>query len=634
MKAVFTIKFACLQTPMFIIIFLFLVNLPLSAATYYFSASGSDNNNGLSAGAPKRSISAAMSLMGNGNVILFKRGDKWYIPDEPIYVRSFDLSGKSNFTIDAYHTGDKPVIAHMGLLDGTWTHTGNNIWMTTDTRFFHAHRVFVNGVSRINLLHKVGNTNTLSNLDSTDEFYYSSNSLYLKTTSSTIPPANVEIIPGWHAPDTTSWANFVVMRMKNTTNAIIKNIEFRGGSSARVIYIEAPCSNITFDNCIIGRATRDGLFATSVSPYTSIIEDISVINCVVDKGWTLAENNIKETITSGGQTLKLVLQGDGISFNNGIEGGLIKENQVTNWGHEGITLAAFWSQSVYGVKHVKIEANEVWAGNSGYMHAFGLVGLENKVQYNIVKRNFFRDFSSGCNVSGSINFIFSNIFARITPSPILHHSQAPWAINLATWSVDAGEIESRNNWICNNTFYRTDAYSIWMSMGTSDVTGTSGNKIMNNIMMRFGQDTSYPRDPEHPNAPRKVGLKISHGLQNGVTYIRNNNFWPNCDPGDCDTSLTRRVAEYGLHTYTASSLNGCAECLNGSSSGNVQLNPRFDNFFGLTPYSSSTLRWNGYIYKANITNNWGLPAAEFVDYNNLPWPEDSISVGAVQYTGQ
>src|SRR5688572_4705205 len=116
---------------------------PASAATYYFSTSGSDANSGLSSTKPKQSIAAANLLMGEGNIILFKRGDVWYIPKGTI-----NLDNRSNCTLDAYGKGKRPIIAGLALIDDTWTYEGNSVW-SNPTGYNDALRVFVNNISRI-----------------------------------------------------------------------------------------------------------------------------------------------------------------------------------------------------------------------------------------------------------------------------------------------------------------------------------------------------------------------------------------------------------------------------------------------------------------------------------------------------
>jgi hypothetical protein len=142
--------------------------IPAAATTYYFSTSGSDSNNGLSSAAPKKSIAAANELMGNGNIILFKRGDVWYIPQGTI-----KLDNRSNCTLDAYGNGNgkRPVIAGMALIDDTWTYEGKNIW-SNPTGYNDALRVFVNNISRISLHHKANNNPVLADLNTTDEYWF------------------------------------------------------------------------------------------------------------------------------------------------------------------------------------------------------------------------------------------------------------------------------------------------------------------------------------------------------------------------------------------------------------------------------------------------------------------------------
>lgn len=206
-----------------------------SAATYYFSTSGSDANSGLSTTLPKQSITAALALMTGRNTILFKRGDAWYIP-----MVTMNMTGKSNFTLDAYGTGNKPIIAGMALLN-SWTYTGSNNIYSQTHGYLWTHRVFVNGVSKISLDRKYGNANNLASLDATDEYFQdqSTGTLYLKMPSLSAP-TNVEIIPG-----TAGDFGAELIIMENTTNVTINNLDLRGGGSSNLILIKAPSAHIT-----------------------------------------------------------------------------------------------------------------------------------------------------------------------------------------------------------------------------------------------------------------------------------------------------------------------------------------------------------------------------------------------------
>lgn len=170
--------------------------IPATATTYYFSTSGSDANTGLTSTTPKKSIAAANALMISGNIILFKRGDIWYLPQGTI-----KLDNISNCTLDAYGSGKRPIIAGMALIDDTWTYEGKNIW-SNPTGYGDALRVFVNNVSRISLNDKADNNPVLSDLNTTDEYFYdnATTKLYIQHTSAKTPPKNVVMIAAWPAP--------------------------------------------------------------------------------------------------------------------------------------------------------------------------------------------------------------------------------------------------------------------------------------------------------------------------------------------------------------------------------------------------------------------------------------------------
>ena len=589
-----------------------LFSKPASAITYYFSTSGSDANSGLSISSPKKSIAAANELMGDGNIILFKRGDTWYFPKGTIV-----LDNRSNFTIDAYGNGKRPVIAGMALIDDTWTYEGKNIW-SNPTGYNDALRVFVNNDSRISLHDKANNNPVLADLNTTDEYFFdgATGKLYIQHTSAKVPPKNVAMIPAWPAPPLVS--------MLNTTNVTLRNIEFWGGGNVSTIRIYAPSSNILIDKCIITRANLIGIYVTNTQQNMDVVENLVIQECIIDKSWTLAENNIKPEV---------ILDGDGVSFSQGVKGSVIRNCKITNWGHDGISiLATSYSTGIYGVKYNKIEGNDISAGNSGYMHAFAVLGYKDLAMYNIFKRNYCHDFTTCNNIGGNNNFVFSNIFASVKVSKLLQHSQDPHAMNIATWTLRdknglRSTLECKNNWIVNNTIYNTDTYSFRLDRSDEelDVTSHSSNQIHNNLALNYGLDTTYTIDNPTSTQPLRLGLRILNSVSAGLTYFRNNNFWV-----AWDTSSSHTVALYKRSFYNAAQLTNCLECGADKVTGNTQLNPFLGKFYNLTTTSSASLRSGGYLYKPDITAS-GLPAAEYVDYYGKPWPDINISVGAIQY---
>ena len=100
--------------------------------SYYVSTSGSDSNNGKSADAPLKTISAANNKASSGDTIYLKRGDTW---------RSTDLDADYAFTLKsgvhyaAYGSGEKPVLSGSAknYASNSWyeTSSGSHIWYTT-----------------------------------------------------------------------------------------------------------------------------------------------------------------------------------------------------------------------------------------------------------------------------------------------------------------------------------------------------------------------------------------------------------------------------------------------------------------------------------------------------------------------
>ncbi len=94
------------------------------AARYYVSNSGSDDSNGTEA-APFQTIAKINSMeLNGGDIVYFKRGDQWR---EQLNVPSSGIEGQP-ITIDAYGTGDKPIINGANITTG-WTEDSSNVWV-------------------------------------------------------------------------------------------------------------------------------------------------------------------------------------------------------------------------------------------------------------------------------------------------------------------------------------------------------------------------------------------------------------------------------------------------------------------------------------------------------------------------
>jgi hypothetical protein len=112
---------------------------PHTGTTYYFSATGSDSNNGLTSGAPKQTISAANSLsLSPGDAILFKRGDSF----EGTLEVNVDGNSANRIVIGAYGEGSKPKLYGSQIMSG-WSSVGGGIYRKAFAT--KPSQVFVNG---------------------------------------------------------------------------------------------------------------------------------------------------------------------------------------------------------------------------------------------------------------------------------------------------------------------------------------------------------------------------------------------------------------------------------------------------------------------------------------------------------
>jgi len=93
-------------------------------ATYYVSSvSGNDSNDGLSSGNAWATLSKLDAEIASGDIALLERGSLFR---EGGYSLSSGTSGNLT-TVDAYGSGDKPIISGYDLIT-SWTNFSGNIW--------------------------------------------------------------------------------------------------------------------------------------------------------------------------------------------------------------------------------------------------------------------------------------------------------------------------------------------------------------------------------------------------------------------------------------------------------------------------------------------------------------------------
>lgn len=123
-----------------ILTILFLWAYAANATNYYVSNSGSDGNDGLTAGTAWQTIAKVNGSSFNaGDSILFKRGDSW---NESFRLANSGSVG-SPIVVGAYGTGNKPIITGFQTVNLT-DHVGN-IWSGIMTDSLSNNTVLVNG---------------------------------------------------------------------------------------------------------------------------------------------------------------------------------------------------------------------------------------------------------------------------------------------------------------------------------------------------------------------------------------------------------------------------------------------------------------------------------------------------------
>lgn len=552
------------------------ITLPLtlkaSGPTYYFSTSGADRNDGLSSGTPKMTLGAAASLMRAGVTILFKKGDVWYNPNY-----QWDLSNKagtsiSPITIDAYGTGNNPIIAGMELMTSPgWSTAGTNKWKHVMSGYTDAVHCYVDGKSKLKV--------DISALDANTKFAVSAGYVYLYSAEA---PTFVEVV---------SANNMSIFVATNISYTTIRNIDFRGGGRWQAIEMTAPSDHFTLESCTLKEFSSYGIrfvTSTNTAEYHNVPQ---ILNCYMNKVWSPAEN---KTEKSPG--------GDIIELNGAVEGAIVKGNTVIDFGHVGIAIYGE-SSGYHGCKNNIVEQNDVYLIYSNYGHAFTVQGLEGLCTYNIFRRNYFHDYKCTSHVLGDHNKIYSNVFANVdvSPSPTKQGS----AMDLDPFK-DRGQTYPNvchDNIVLNNTIYDCEENPIYVNQYSPGVAGT-GNVIKNNLIVKWNT-TDHSGNPNY-------GINISSAVTN-IPTIDSNGFW--------ESSSTGKVLIQGTNTYTAVEASTLSYAKN-----NLQQDPMFideaNRNFRLA--STSPYRSGGQVHTEI--------GSDFVDFDGKEWDSMSPSIGAFQYT--
>lgn len=448
-----------------------------SQTIYYFSVTGSDSNDGTTPDKPKKSLEEAVKLMQAGTTILLKRGDCWY-DESGTVVEINDKIGTeaAPIIVDAYGTGDAPLIANMKQLDTGWTSLGNNKWSCNVSSYGPIHRCFVNESPVASV--------ALADLDQTTEFTLDNGILYLYSESA---PAKVKVI-------FKCGANAV--RASNVHYLYFSNIAFKGGTWTAA-YVNPPSTRVTFDHCSFTELGDNAVvFWFDTANKDAFNQSPVVTNCYMNKGWSTAMNS-----------LTLEPKGEAVDIWNAGDSGLISGNTMIDFGHSSVYLRSV-DEGYHGTKNFIIEKNEIYLKYSNYGRGFDIQGIEGQTSNNIVRRNYIHGMKVPSHLLGDNNKVYSNIIVD-NAITVLDHNQAGYAIDLIPWGEN---LVCHDNIIANNTIVDTEQSCIRVNDAA-----VGQNTFKNNIFKAWEVGTIKFNAAIEVNLPSVEQIVENNCVWNGST---------------------------------------------------------------------------------------------------------------------
>ena len=584
------------------------------ATTYYFSTQGNDLRSGLSPDSAMANLNLAPGLVRPGNTILFNRGDTWYVDS-----LAWDFSYKSGTaalpcSLGAYGSGPRPVIANMSR--STWNDSSG---------IYHGypgwHHSAADSLDQVHRLYLAGTPlPRVSGIDSlVDSSYCVTNSMIYVRCSSCGDSATFEY---------TRRRNPYVVSGINTSYLTISDLEIKGGAGFVSTSFWAPTNHITLSDLYVHEFIGYGIGFGSWYAYTTSADkcnNISIINCTVDPGWSQRMNNEHvyrawdisdanwDTLGANGNAPG----GDGIDFNDAVDSATVRGCYITNEGHSCINTEKH-NINNFGIKHLLIESNVLTAGTSNYCRGLGIGGAESSV-FNIVRRNYVHDVNIGSQFGGDSTFAYSNVFVTTAVSPIYHGAQA-----FACYTIDstnAYRFIETHLCVANNTIIDTDAAMYLKGLHGSalplaDTSLAAHNQFANNLIVQW-RPFPCPSCDSHPDMNTAMFVDT---MRAGTWSFRNNGFWKS-GADSILLTVVRTGATYDQ--YVLSTLNARDGC-----SGNLAGPPAFASGDSTAQYELSVAS----PYKSSGLSLAQLlpPGMDAIDYNGRPFGVTG-SVGAFQY---
>lgn len=242
-----------------LVLLLSLVALPGLCATYYVdSVSGSDNNNGLSAGSPWRTLARVNSaVLAPADNVLLRRGSIWR---EQLTLKNSGSAG-SPIRVGTYDEGLRPVIAGSDTIS-SWATYGNGLYST----YYQSRpaNVYVDQNTVLNA------QTSIFGVSQPGSWFFdgSSNQLYVKLSDGSSPSNHV--IEASVRP-----YGIYASRVSYIT---IDDIEIRQARNSGIL-VERGSEYWTISNCFIHNVSEAGIYVRSNDPQSL-------------RGWIIQNNTI------------------------------------------------------------------------------------------------------------------------------------------------------------------------------------------------------------------------------------------------------------------------------------------------------------------------------------------------------
>ncbi len=500
----------------FIVFFLFWAT-PTYATTYYVDNTGGNNsNNGTSTSTAWQTLSKVNGVtFSPGDNILFKRGETWRGELNPT------ASGTSGnpITYSDYGSGNKPIINGSQLMSG-WTLDSGNVWQVALTT--SPTQVFFNSTRGTNESSKAA-------LNAANEWYWSSNVLYVYSTSN---PTSAYTNPGIEATIYNSFQAF------NKNYITFKNIDVTKGKYGVWFHGNTGSSNPTVTNVEASWHSNDGIAIMDANSTNGVVTD-SIGHDNLRHG-VFFYNGANNGTVSGGTYYNNTTTdlGSGVSFTDVTNG--LADNVVAYGNFYGMKVFGTSASNItfqnstsrdnimFGIDIDTTGDGMIVQNNNSYGNDSHGIAVEvdtpgTIVRYNTTHDNGTADGVSGIEVETGINTqVYYNVvynerdgislYGAINPkvynNTIYNTADACINVYVAYNNQYTSGLVLKNNSISNCNFYYINVptghqtgfvsdYNDWYGSGTKMRWGSTNYTLAGWQAVNSQDSHSFDRDPQY-----------------------------------------------------------------------------------------------------------------------------------------